>query len=35
MFKELNAQPENVISDLYKNAVLAGSKQSKAKEKKK
>ena len=35
MFKELNNQPENVISDLYKNAVLASEKQvSKAKDKK-
>ena len=29
MFKELNAQPEAVIGELYKNAVIAGSKQSK------
>jgi len=35
MFKELNSQPENVISDLYKNAVLASAAQvSKAKDKK-
>ena len=26
MFKELNVQPEAVISELYKNAVLAGAK---------
>ena len=26
MFKELNAQPEAVISELYKNAILAGAK---------
>jgi hypothetical protein len=26
MFKELNTQPEAVISELYKNAVLAGAK---------
>jgi hypothetical protein len=26
MFKELNTQPEAVISELYKNAILAGEK---------
>ena len=34
MFKELNAQPETVISELYKTAILAGDKTEK-KEKKK
>ena len=29
MFKELNAQPEKVITELYKNAVLAGAKPEK------
>jgi hypothetical protein len=31
MFKELNSQPEAVISELYKNAVLAGAKEAKGK----
>ena len=31
MFKELNAQSEEVISDLYKNAVLTGAKEKKPK----
>lgn len=35
MFKELNAQPEAVITELYKNAVLAGAKQEKEKKTKK
>ena len=36
MFKDLNAQPEAVISELYKNAVLAGAKtEKKVKEPKK
>ena len=35
MFKELNAQPEAVISELYKNAVLAGAKAEKEKKPKK
>ena len=35
MFKELNAQPEAVISELYKNAVLASEKTSKEKKPKK
>lgn len=34
MFKELNAQPETIISELYKNAILAGAKESKVKPKK-
>lgn len=29
MFKELNAQPETIISELYKNAILAGAKKTK------
>ena len=32
-FKELNAQPEEVISELYKNAVLVGAKAEKEKKK--
>ena len=35
MFKELNTQPEAVISELYKNAVLAGEKNLKEKKPKK
>ena len=35
MFKELNTQPEEVISNLYKNAVLVGAKQEKDKKPKK
>jgi len=35
MFKELNAQPEAVISELYKNAVLSGEKTLKEKKPKK
>ena len=35
MFKELNAQPEAVISELYKNAILAGEKNLKEKKPKK
>jgi hypothetical protein len=31
MFKELNTQPEAVISELYKNAVLASEKKKKPK----
>lgn len=34
MFKELNAQPEAVINELYKNAVAASIKQETSKEKK-
>jgi hypothetical protein len=34
MFKELNAQSEEVITGLYKNAVLAGEKQKEKKIKK-
>ena len=34
MFKELNAQPEAVISELYKNAVLVGAKEDLKKDKK-
>ena len=33
MFKEINSQPENVILDMYKSAVLAGAKQVKDKKK--
>jgi len=35
MFKELNNQPENVISDMFKAAVLAGAKPVKDKKPKK
>ena len=35
MFKELNAQSEEVITGLYKNAVIAGTKQEKEKKTKK
>ena len=35
MFKELNEHPEAVISELYKNAVIAGEKQKKEKKPKK
>ena len=35
MFKELNAQPETVINELYKNAIIAGEKQNKEKKPKK
>ena len=35
MFKELNNQPENVISEMFKAAVIAGEKQSKGKSKEK
>ena len=31
MFKELNEQPEAIITELYKNAVLAGAKKEKPK----
>ncbi|GAH24980.1 unnamed protein product [marine sediment metagenome] len=34
MFKELNTQPEEVITALYKNAILAGPKPWQGKEKK-
>jgi len=35
MFKELNKQPEDVISEMFKAAVLAGAKQVKDKKPKK